>query len=69
MWATVEERLTTMTRVCRAAWLATGWSMPLEGRAHRASQPGEVYWPDHASRACALNDVDVLGDFRDLEAW
>lgn len=47
--ATIEERLTAMTRLCRAAWLATGRSMPLEGREHRASQPGEVYWPDHAS--------------------
>lgn len=51
--ATVEERLTAMTRLCRAAWLATGRSMPLEGREHRASQPGEVYWPDHATRARA----------------
>lgn len=51
--ATVEERLTAMTRLCRSAWLATGRSMPLEGREHRASQPGEVYWPDHATRARA----------------
>lgn len=51
--ATIEERLTAMTRLCRAAWLATGRSMPLEGREHRASQPGEVYWPDHVTRARA----------------
>jgi hypothetical protein len=46
--SSIEARLTAMTRLCRAAWIATGRSMPLEGRAHRASQPGELYWPDHA---------------------
>lgn len=43
----IEARLTAMTRLCRAAWLATGRPMPPEGRAHRASQPGEVFWPEH----------------------
>jgi hypothetical protein len=44
---TVEERLTAMTRLCRAAWLATGQSLPPTRRAERASLPGEVYVPEH----------------------
>jgi hypothetical protein len=42
----VEERLTAMTRLCRAAWLATGQPLPPSGRAQRASLPGEVYVPE-----------------------
>jgi hypothetical protein len=45
----VEERLTAMTRLCRAAWLATGRPFPPSGRAQRASLPGEVYVPDHVA--------------------
>ena len=41
----VHERLTAMTKLCRAAWLATGQPFPPSGRAHRASLPGEVYRP------------------------
>ena len=44
-----EERLTAMTRLCRAAWLATGRPLPPSGRAQRASLPGEVYVPDHVA--------------------
>ena len=48
----VEERLTAMTRLCRAAWLATGRPLPPSGRAERSSLPGEVYLPEHvATRA------------------
>ena len=48
----VEERLTAMTRLCRAAWLATGQPLSPVGRAERGSLPGEVYLPDHvAARA------------------
>lgn len=43
----VEERLTAMTRLCRAAWAATGRPFPPSGRSHRASMPGEVYVPSH----------------------
>ncbi|MBX3206176.1 MAG: hypothetical protein KF764_13985 [Labilithrix sp.] len=45
----VEERLTAMTRLCRAAWLATGRPLPPSGRAERASLPGEVYVPEHVA--------------------
>lgn len=45
----VEERLTAMTQLCRAAWLATGRSLPPSGRAERASLPGEVYIPKHVA--------------------
>ncbi len=45
----VEERLTAMTRLCRAAWLATGRPLPPSGREHRASMPGEVYIPSHVA--------------------
>lgn len=45
----VEERLTAMTRLCRAAWLATGRPLAPSGRAERASLPGEVYLPEHAA--------------------
>lgn len=45
----VEERLTAMTRLCRAAWMATGRPLPRSGRAERASLPGEVYVPDHVA--------------------
>ena len=41
----VEDRLRAMTALCRAAWLATGRPFPPSGRAHRASMPGEVYFP------------------------
>ncbi len=44
----VEQRLTAMTRLCRAAWLATGQPLPPSGRANRSSLPGEVYIPPHA---------------------
>ena len=43
----VEERLSAMTRLCRAAWLATGRPLPASGRGQRAFLPGEVYVPDH----------------------
>jgi hypothetical protein len=46
---TVEERLTAMTRLCRAAWSATGRPLPPSGRTERASLPGEVYVPDHVA--------------------
>ena len=46
---TVSERLTAMTRLCRAAWLVTGQPLPPSGRAQRASLPGEVYIPDHVA--------------------
>jgi hypothetical protein len=45
----VEERLTAMTRLCRAAWSASGRPLPPSGRAERASLPGEVYVPDHVA--------------------
>lgn len=45
----VEERLSAMTRLCRAAWLATGRPLPPSGREHRATQPGELYTPDHVA--------------------
>ena len=45
----VEERLTAMTRLCRAAWLATGRPLPPSGRAERSSLPGEVYRPQHVA--------------------
>lgn len=45
----VEERLTAMTRLCRAAWLVTGRPLPPSGRAERASLPGEVYVPEHVA--------------------
>ncbi|MBX3187922.1 MAG: hypothetical protein KF819_12945 [Labilithrix sp.] len=45
----VDERLTAMTQLCRAAWLATGRPLPPSGRAQRASLPGEVYIPDHVA--------------------
>lgn len=48
----VEERLTAMTRLCRAAWLATGRPLPPSGRTERPTLPGEVYipkLPEHAS--------------------
>jgi hypothetical protein len=47
--ASVGERLTAMTRLCRAAWSATGRPFPPSGRAHRSSLPGEVYLPDHVT--------------------
>ncbi len=43
--APIEERLSAMTRLCRAAWLATGRTMPPTGREHRAAMPGELYVP------------------------
>jgi hypothetical protein len=43
----VEQRLTAMTRLCRAAWLASGRPLPSTGRAARASLPGGVYRPAH----------------------
>lgn len=43
----VEERLTAMTRLCRAVWLAPGRPLPPSGRGQRSSLPGEVYVPDH----------------------
>lgn len=43
---TAEERLTAMTRLCRAAWLASGTPLPPSGRERRASLPGEVYVPE-----------------------
>lgn len=45
----VEERLTAMSRLCRAAWLATGQPLPPAGRAERSSLPGEVYLPAHVA--------------------
>lgn len=45
----IEERLTAMARLCRAAWLATGRPFPPCGREHRASMPGEVYVPAHVA--------------------
>jgi len=45
----VEERLTAMTRLCRAAWLATGKPLPRIGRTERSSLPGEVYLPEHVA--------------------
>lgn len=45
----IEDRLSAMTRLCRAAWLATGHAMPPSGRAVRSSLPGEVYIPDHVA--------------------
>ena len=45
----VEQRLTAMTQLCRAAWLATGRPMPPSGRMHRSGLPGEVYIPEHAA--------------------
>ncbi len=45
----VEERLTAMTRLCRAVWLATGQPLPPSGRAERGSLPGEVYVPAHVA--------------------
>ena len=48
--ASVEERLSVMTELCLAAWKATGRPLPPTGRAHRADQPGELYWPDHVER-------------------
>ncbi len=45
----VEERLTAMTRLCRAAWLATGRPMPPDGRRYRSALPGEVYVPEHVA--------------------
>jgi hypothetical protein len=45
----VEERLTAMTRLCRAAWVATGRPLPPSGRGQRASLPGEVYVPLHVA--------------------
>ncbi len=47
--ASVEERLTAMTRLCRAAWLATGRPFPRSSRSDRASLPGEIFVPDHAA--------------------
>jgi len=44
-----EERLTAMTRLCRAAWLATGRPLPPSGRDHRSKMPGEVYVPTHVT--------------------
>ena len=46
----IEARMTAMTLLCRAAWRATGKPFPAEGRAHRASMPGEVYWPERVLR-------------------
>lgn len=46
---TVEQRLTAMTQLCRAAWLATGRPMPPNGRTHRSDLPGEVYIPEHVA--------------------
>ena len=48
--SSIEERLSAMTLLCLAAWRATGQPLPPTGRAHRASLPGEVYWPDHVER-------------------
>jgi len=45
----VEQRLTAMTRLCRAAWLATGRPLPPSSRANRSALPGEVYIPRHVS--------------------
>lgn len=45
----VEERLTAMTQLCRAAWVATGRPLPRSGRAERASLPGEIYVPEHVA--------------------
>lgn len=45
----VEERLTAMTRLCRAAWSASGRPLPPSGPSERASLPGEVYFPDHVA--------------------
>ncbi|MBX3185348.1 MAG: hypothetical protein KIT72_16665 [Polyangiaceae bacterium] len=45
--STIEERLSAMTLICRAAWLASGRPWPPEGRAHRSSMPGEVYRTDY----------------------
>ncbi len=45
----IEERLTAMTRLCRAAWLATGLPFPPAGPEHRATMPGEVYVPGHVA--------------------
>ena len=45
----IEQRLSAMTRLCRAAWLATGRTLPPSGREHRATMPGEVYTPDHVA--------------------
>jgi hypothetical protein len=45
----VEERLSAMTRLCLAAWSATGRPLPPSGRAQRASLLGEVYVPDHVA--------------------
>lgn len=44
------ERLTAMTRLCRAAWLATGRLLPPSGRAYRNVMPGEVYVPEWLER-------------------
>ena len=38
----VEERLAAMTRLCRAAWLATGRPLPPSGRAERSSRNARV---------------------------
>jgi hypothetical protein len=43
----VEQRLTAMTRLCRAAWLATGRPFAPTSRMDRASLPGGVYVPEH----------------------
>jgi hypothetical protein len=45
----VEERLTAMTRLCRAAWLASGRSFPPSGRSRRHELPGEIYVPEHVA--------------------
>lgn len=50
----VEERLSAMTRRCRAAWLATGRPLPPSGRSHRASLPGEVYVPEIVGGAAPI---------------
>ena len=55
----VEERLTAMTRLCRAAWLATGQPWPPTGRAHRASLPVRCTFQ-------TMPALELPDDFRDL---
>ena len=54
-----EERLSVMTALCFAAWRATGRPLPPQGRAHRASVPGEVYWPEHCQVARRDSDASA----------
>ena len=46
--SSVEERLSVMTELVFANWIASGRELPPQGREHRADMPGELYWPDHA---------------------